>query len=59
MRHRILTDVVTPDGRIIHRVSDLTRKRAEAGRLGGLATRERYGVEFFRAIGRRGGITSR
>ncbi|MER3395850.1 MAG: hypothetical protein C4318_00055 [Acidimicrobiia bacterium] len=29
--------------------------RAEAGRLGGLKTRERYGSQHYKAIGRQGG----
>ncbi len=29
--------------------------KSEAGRLGGIATKEKYGIEFFRANGRRGG----
>lgn len=31
------------------------RAKAEAGRKGGLATRKRYGISFYRKIGRLGG----
>lgn len=32
---------------------------AEAGRRGGLATRDRHGIEFYRQIGARGGQTTK
>lgn len=32
---------------------------AEAGRRGGIATRDRHGIEFYRQIGARGGETTK
>ena len=36
----------------------LTTLRRRAGRLGGMATREKYGVKHYRAIGSRGGLAT-
>lgn len=59
-QRRILTDVVTPDGRtVLKGPTPLQLIRIAAGRLGGMATRDRYGSDFYRRIGRRGGITRR
>jgi hypothetical protein len=32
-------------------------KKARAGRLGGIATREKYGSDHFRKIGKKGGVS--
>jgi general stress protein YciG len=36
-------------------MATLSQKRAEAGRRGGIATREKYGKDHFRKIGKLGG----
>jgi crotonobetainyl-CoA:carnitine CoA-transferase CaiB-like acyl-CoA transferase len=59
-RRRLLTDVVTPDGRtVLKGPSPLQLLRIKAGRHGGLATRGRHGSEFYRKIGSKGGTKRR